>query len=70
MKFGDILSEKVGRRREWSAKFNQGANGAQTCIKFFAALPVPPLFRLRGARMRYPVGKAQTLLGEFKGEYQ
>ena len=40
MKFGGILREKVGRRREWNAKFNQGANGAQTCIKFFAALPV------------------------------
>ena len=34
MKFGDILSEKVDRRREWHAKFNQGVNDTLPCQKF------------------------------------
>ena len=69
MKFGGIFNEKMDRRREWHAKFNQGVNGMLLCqksyyanglVKVFAALPVLPLFRLREARMRYPIGKAQA----------
>ena len=34
IKFDDILNDKVDRRREWHAKFNQGANGMLPCQKF------------------------------------
>ena len=35
-----FLNEQVHRRREWHAKFNQGANGARTGKKFSSTLRI------------------------------
>ena len=67
MKFGGILSEKVGRRREWNAKFNQGANGAQTCIKFSPRFPFPRCSGYGKRVCAIPLGRRKPTRGSLRG---